>query len=140
MINKDFPEIDHWFEHRVSYGETDAMGVVYHAEYIHIFERSRGSFSREKGLSYSKMEGLGLMLPVVEVHCEYKHPARYDDLLYVRVGISEWKRASLRFSYELYDETKTKLLTIANTFHACTNKEGRPIRIPEWVVETLQKK
>ena len=49
MHNDTFPTPDVWLEHRVSYGETDAMGFVYHAEYLHIFERSRGAYLRSLG-------------------------------------------------------------------------------------------
>ena len=41
----NFPEPSVWMRHRISYGETDAMGVLYYAEYLHIFERARSTYS-----------------------------------------------------------------------------------------------
>jgi hypothetical protein len=60
---------DFWFSHRVSYGETDSMGVLYYAEYLHIFERARNQFIRDRGLSYAMVEERGLFLPVREARC-----------------------------------------------------------------------
>ena len=124
-----------WLAHRVSYGETDAMGVVYHSEYIHFFERSRGELSRACGLSYNEIEKSGFMFPVKEVQCRYRIPARYDDLIQVHVRIVEWRKASVRFQYEIYDESRTKLLCEGMTLHACVNREGRPVAIPDWMKE-----
>ena len=133
MINPNFAKPDVFYTHRVSYGETDAMGVLYHAEYLHIYERSRSEYSRALGLPYKVMEEHGLMLPVVDLGCRYKRPARYDDLLYVRVAISEWRGASMKFSYEMYDESKEHILSTGFTMHACVNMQGAPIRIPSWI-------
>ena len=47
----DFPTPDVWLAHRVSYGETDTMGYLYYAEYLHLFERSRSEYIREMGMS-----------------------------------------------------------------------------------------
>lgn len=135
-----FPTPDAWLAHRVSYGETDAMSVLYYAEYIHIFERSRGEFSRSCGLSYNTIEQKGIMLPVRDVQCRYRSPARYDDLLQVHVAILEWGRASVRFVYEVYDETRTKLLAEGTTQHAVVNRDGRPVAVPDWIKQAYQKK
>lgn len=129
----NFPEPSVWMSHRVSYGETDAMGVLYHSEHVHIFERSRGEFSRACRCSYKFIEENGIMLPVREVQCRYRAPARYDDLIMVHVAIGEWKKASVRFLYEIYDEAREKLLAEGMTLHACTNLEGRPVPVPDWM-------
>ncbi len=52
----EFPQNDSWYHHFVSYGETDTMGVLYYAEYLHLFERSRSLFIRERGMSYAEVE------------------------------------------------------------------------------------
>ena len=129
--------VEVWLAHRVSYGETDAMGVVYHAEYIHFFERSRGELCRVNGLGYNDVEAAGFMLPVKEVECRYRIPARYDDLLWIHARISEWRRASMRFEYQIFDESRTKVMCEGMTLHACVNREGRPVAIPAWMKERL---
>ncbi len=126
-----------WHAHRVSYGETDCMGVLYYAEYLHIFERARSTYIREKGMSYAQVEERDVYLPVREARCRYRAPARYDDMLFVRAWISEWGRASVTFSYELFAEDKKRLLADGFTQHAFVNGQGRPMPAPEWLKTLL---
>jgi acyl-CoA thioester hydrolase, YbgC/YbaW family len=126
-----------WHPHRVSYGETDCMGVLYHAEYLHIFERARSTYIREKGMSYTLVEERGVYLPVREAYCRYRAPARYDDMTFVRAWISDWGRASATFSYEFFAEDKKTLLATGLTQHAFVTGEGKPVRAPEWLRDLL---
>ena len=128
----EFPLPEIWLPHRVSYGETDCMGVMYYAQYLYLFERSRNEFIRSLGMSYADVEKNGIMLPVREALCRYRTPARYDDLVYVRAAISEWGRASLIFVYELWNENKSIILAEGTTQHAVVNHEGKPVRMPQW--------
>jgi acyl-CoA thioester hydrolase len=139
MLNPNFATPNIFYTHHVSYGETDAMGVVYYAEYAHIFERSRTALSHAANFPYTEMEKNGIMLPVSELNIKYKRPARYDDVLQVRVAISEWKNASLVFSYEIYNEDFSQILTTGSTLHACANLQGKPVRIPEWLKDKFTK-
>lgn len=132
-MHDDFPTPQIWMAHRVSYGETDAMGVVYYAEYFHLFERARGEYIRRCGMSYAQVEKRGIFLPVREAQCRYRSPARYDDNVLVRTAISQWGRASLRYVYEIWNEDKTTLLVTGMTQHAVTSREGRPVPVPDWL-------
>jgi acyl-CoA thioester hydrolase len=122
-----------WFEHRVSYGETDAMGYLYYAEYLHIFERSRSALMRRLGMGYARIEARGVMLPVREARCRYRRPARYDDLLRVHVSVSELRGASMTFVY-LVQDMQGKPCADGMTQHACASVEtGRPVPMPDWL-------
>ena len=136
----EFPSPDIWLSHRVSYGETDCMGVMYYAEYLHLFERSRNEYIRSLGISYSEIEKKGALLPVREVECRYRSPARYDDLIWIRAGIDEIKKASLKFVYEIWDERKSLLLSTGSTLHAVVDRDLRPAPIPPWFRELLSGK
>lgn len=129
-----------WMQHRVSYGETDTMGVLYYAEYLHIFERSRNAFIRSYGLSYKDVEKKGLYLPVREAQCRYRSPARYDDLLNVRCIVTDWRRASLVFRYEVYDESRQRLIAEGFTQHACVDGSGKPVAVPVWFRESFRER
>ena len=128
-----FPKPSCWLTHRVSYGETDAMGVVYYANYLHLFERGRSELIRNLGLSYSVVEERGIFLPVREASCRYLAPARYDDVIHIRTGLTGQSRASLNFVYEITDEKREHVLTRGTTQHAVVNAQGRPVRIPDWL-------
>ncbi|MEF2231953.1 MAG: thioesterase family protein [Pseudodesulfovibrio sp.] len=121
------------YSHFVSYGETDTMGVLYYAEYLHIFERSRSFFIREHGMSYAEVERRGIILPVREANCRYRAPVRFDDEINVLVGVGEWKRASMRFAYEIWNKDRTLLHATGMTEHAAINPEGKPVRVPDWL-------
>ena len=114
------------------------MGYLYYAEYLHLFERSRSEYIRNMGMSYAEVEHRGIMLPVREAQCRYRRPARYDDLIFVRVGISNVGRASLTFVYNVTDESRKTLLAEGMTEHACTGKDGKPIRPPQWFLDLMQ--
>ncbi len=117
--------------HYVSYGETDAMGVLYYAEYLHICERARGYISRELGFSYNQLEKeKQLFLPVREAEMRYRSPIRYDDLIYVRTAVTELKKASIRFGYQILNEDKTLLLSEGSTLHAVVNSDGKIMPVP----------
>ncbi len=128
-----FPTPSIWVGHRICYGETDCMGIVYYAEYLQILERARDAYIRVSGLSYSEVERRGIYLPVREVRCRYRSPARFDDVLHTRVGIAEWGRASITFVYEIRDESRERLVLTGMTQHASTDRAGKPQRVPDWL-------
>lgn len=136
----DNTSLESWFQHRVSYGETDCMGVVYYAEYFHMYERARSEYIRNLGMSYTEVESRGLFLPVREAQCRYRSPATFDALLHIRTRIIEIGRASLTFAYEIFDEEKKTRMTEGMTQHACVSKEGKPIRVPEWFRALIEQK
>src|SRR5207245_7428820 len=86
---------------RVIYGDTDQMGVVYYANYYRYMEGARSEYIRARGMSYRDIEAAGVFLPVVESHCEYRAPARYDDELIVEATVAEIRAASMRFNYRI---------------------------------------
>jgi acyl-CoA thioester hydrolase len=123
---------------RVIYGDTDQMGFVYYANYFRYFEFARSEFFRARGGSYRELEREGRFLPVVQASCSYKVAARYDDLLLIRTEVSELRRASLTFEYQLVREGDERLICTGKTVHACTGPDGKPVRIPEKVAALLQ--
>lgn len=131
-----FPAPEAVYRLFVSYGETDAMGVVYYGNYPHWFERARGLFLRERGLSYAEVERRGFMLPVREMAVRYIAPARYDEEVLVRAGIASWGRASVTFVYQVYGPPEgSRLLCLGQTQHACTAPSGKPVAAPAWLKE-----
>jgi acyl-CoA thioester hydrolase len=123
---------------RVRYGETDQMGVVYHANYAVYFEVGRTEWLREFGLSYSAMEEEGVMLPVVSLSINYKNSARYDDVIKVKTTLKKTPTASIEFDYELRKDTG-ELLATGNTILAFIDKKrNRPMRCPKYLLDKLQ--
>src|SRR5262249_29651127 len=120
----------------VRYADTDQMKMVYYAKYFEYFEQGRSDLLRNIGLPYSEIERLGFYLPVVEAHANYKKPARYDDLLSVKLMVKEIPQARVRIEYNLLNESTQELLADGYTMHSFVNAlTGRPVRAPELFVE-----
>ncbi len=118
---------------RVRYAETDTMGVVYYANYFVWFEIGRTELLREHGWSYREMEHAGFALPVIEAHCEYRQPARYDDTLEIRTTGSLLSPVRVQFEYEVARAEGGALIACGRTAHATIDRTGKPCRLPERV-------
>ena len=115
---------------RVRYAETDTMGVVYYANYFVWFEVGRTELLREHGWSYREMEHAGFALPVIEAHCEYRQPARYDDTLEIRTTGSMLSPVRVRFTYEVVRAADAAPIATGHTTHATIDRAGKPCRLP----------
>lgn len=124
---------------RVIFADTDAMGIVYHTNYIKWFEIGRNEIFRQLGLLYSEIEKHGYNLPVTEANCHYLFPARYDQLLIVETTIAYISRTVIKFNYNIWDEHKKHKHTSGYTIHACTNNEGKVRRIPPLLLDLKAK-
>jgi acyl-CoA thioester hydrolase len=121
---------------RVRYAETDRMGVVYYANYLVWFEVGRTEWLRETGWTYREIETEGIALPVIEAHCEYRHPARYDDDIEIRTRAALVSPIRIRFEYELVRHDHC-MVACGYTVHAALDATGRPCRLPTRVTEML---
>jgi len=122
---------------RVRYAETDAMGVVYYSNYLTYFEVGRVEFLRQHGYPISAVDRK-VHMPVVEASVRYLKPARLDDLLRVRCWISDRKRASFVFRYDIRQTETGEVVATGETRHACWNPETqRMIAIPDWLEPLL---
>ena len=108
------------------------MKVVYYSNYLTYFEVGRVEFLRQAGLAMSEVDQK-VHMPVVEALVRYVKPARLDDLLDVRCWVSERKRASFRFGYEIRNEAGATVAT-GYTLHACWDPAtSKMIAIPAWL-------
>ena len=122
---------------RVRYAETDQMGIVYYANYFVWFEVGRTDLLRHAGWSYREMEREGFSLPVVEAHCEYRQPARYDDEIEIRTRGGLLSAVRVRFDYAIVRPADDTVLAGGHTVHAALDAAGRPRRLPERVSQLL---
>ena len=122
---------------RVRYAETDAMGVVYHTNYLIWFEVGRGELMRQKGGDYTDFEAQGFYLPVSEVDARFIASARYGDLVTIRTWTEEMRSRSLTFAYEVVMQETGQVLVTGHTRHICTDREGRVKVIPKGMKELL---
>jgi len=125
---------------RVIYGDTDAGGVVYNANYLRYFEMGRTEMMRARSLPYSLLEERGLILPVTESYLRYKAPARYDDLITIETCLAQAKQVSCRFNYRIVrreEDGSEQLLVKGFTVHACINRHGKLTPFPDDLYQTM---
>ncbi len=123
---------------RVRYAETDQMGYVYHGNYAAYFEVARTEAFRRLGISYKALEADGVGMPVGELRTRFRRPARYDDLLTVRLLLRQPAEGSrVLFEYEVYNEAE-ELLTEGSTLMVfVSTSNGRPVAVPAGIQALL---
>ncbi|MDQ4141194.1 MAG: acyl-CoA thioesterase [Bacteroidota bacterium] len=124
---------------RVRYSETDQMGYVYYGNFAAYYEVARTETFRSLGVNYKEMEKAGVMMPVLDLRCKYLRPARYDDLLTIKVLIPNKPHGTrIKFEYEVYNEDK-ELLNIGETTLVFVDmRSGKPTHIPESLVSLME--
>lgn len=111
---------------RVYYEDTDAGGVVYHANYLKFCERGRTDFLRVLGINQSELNDL--LFVVRRMDCDFRRPAKLDDLLEVRSRFLEMAGARLELDQEVRRDGE--VLFQASVTAALIDRQGRPRRLP----------
>ncbi len=123
----------------VRYAETDKMGIVHHSVYPIWYEVARTDFVKVTGLTYSKMEEIGLMTPLVGLTCKYMQPAYYEDELIIKVSIGKLTPVKIEFQYAVYREGENKPINTGTTVHAIAGKNLKPINCKKVFPEIYSK-
>lgn len=132
--------VRHTSDIRIRYADTDQMKFAYYGKFFEYFEQGRSDLLRDIGLPYTRVEEMGLLLPVIEAHASYKKAARYDDLLHVVTILRETPVARVRLDYEVTRDGEKDLLAEGYTIHSFVNAEtGKPTRAPAQFVEAIEK-
>jgi acyl-CoA thioester hydrolase len=116
---------------RVRYSETDQMGLAHHANYFIWFDVGRTEFCRHLGFEYERMEiEDDTFIVVADASCRYKRSARFDDALRIRTRAIESQRRTVRFGYEILDESD-ELIATGETLHVFCNRLGHAKSLPQ---------
>lgn len=117
---------------RVRFYETDMMEVVHHTNHLRWFEMGRVEFFRACGITLWDMMNDGIVFPITKVTCEYKEPARFDDVLTVEVTVAKISRAQCVFTYRILRDADGALIATGETQNVFTDKvTGKIIRLPD---------
>lgn len=136
---------DYDFHHRirVRFAETDAMGVVHHSNYVTYFEEARVAFLAHVGHPFTEWRDDGLESPVLESFVQYRQPLRFDDVATVHLTLATVTRATFQMAYLVTvadpdgtgDASEPRVHATGVTVHGCATTDGRPTRLPAWLVE-----
>ena len=117
------------YERKVNYYETDSMRIVHHSNYIRYMEEARSYALSKIGLPYGKMEEEGVFIPVLAVTCEYKHPARYEDVILVEVKVKEYTGVKIIMEYKITNKETGELILTGESKHCFTDTNIKPISL-----------
>ena len=124
---------------RVRYAETDQMGVVYHSNFFPYFESAQAESIRQLGVTYADMEKMGVIMPVVDVHCRYLRPAKYDDLLTIKTILKELPtHHKIEFHHEVFNEQNELLAVGKIILYFMEAKTMKKTIMPELLLNKLQ--
>lgn len=109
------------------YSETDQMGIIHHSNYAVWFEAGRTDFLKKAGIPNKEIEEQGVLLPLYEMNCKFKSPARFEDEIIVKTKLEYIGKVRIVFSYQVLNAKDGSVLTTGETKHAWTNKFLKPV-------------
>lgn len=131
MYSYDYP-------YRIRYADVDQMGYMYYGNYARLYEIGRVEALRDLGLRYRDLEESGVMMPVYENRSRYIQPAKYDDLVTIRVIIKELPKVRIVFNYEIYNEENTLLHTGETTLVFVKMENNKITVCPKEILDRLK--
>lgn len=124
---------------RVSWADTDSAQVVHFSNYFRFFERAEEEFYRYLGFSFTDLTDKQLWLPRVEAFCQYKTPAKFNDLLEVELTIEELKEKFVKYGFKIFNKESTVLLTTGYVVVVAADKKtGKSTQIPREIAKKLK--
>lgn len=118
---------------RVRFAETDAMGIVHHSRYLPYFEEARVAYLRELGHPYTELREQGVDTAVLEAYVQYLQPLHFDEVVTVHLLFGHGTRTTFQIAYLLTVDSQVRATGV--TVHGCVTADGRPTRLPAWMVE-----
>lgn len=127
------PIIQYCHKLRSRYGETDQMGYVYYGRYLEYFEVARTEMIRSVGVSYSRLEEDGYMLPVIYSQISYKSPVFYDEVMDIEVSVFEKPAIRLDTFYRVLTNRRNKPHVLGQVTLCFTRSDNRkPCPAPDY--------
>lgn len=126
------------FQKRVSYFETDAMGVVHHSNFLRYFEDARVAWLRERKLNHLHAQKDGIVFAVIESQVRHFKPAFFDELLEIRLQ-AKLEGAKIRFKYFVYNENVSYQIVSGMTLHISLGNDLKSRKPPQQIVEVLRR-
>lgn len=115
---------------RPHFYETDQMGIIHHANYVHWFEEARVDFMEQMGYGYEKALKAGIDFAVLGVNCEYHAMVRFGQAVHIAVTITQLSPARMTVGYRVTDAESGTLCTSGESRHCYIDRErGRPLSL-----------
>lgn len=126
----------HPYIHEVKYYECDRMGITHHSNYVRFMEEARVDWMDQLGYGFDRMEAEGVVSPVVEVNCRYRHSTTFKDQIAIEVGVAAMSELKITFSYTM--RVGGREVCTATSTH-CFLEQGRPVSLSKRFPELYEK-
>ena len=113
----------------IRFSETDAMGVVWHGNYLKFFEDGREAFGKTFGLEYLTIFDQGYYTPIVKSEIDHKAPVYYGQAIKVITKYIPSKSAKIMFEYEVVNLTTGEICAVGKTMQVFLEKESRTLEL-----------
>ncbi|QRR00936.1 acyl-CoA thioesterase [Dyadobacter sandarakinus] len=113
----------------IRFSETDAMGVVWHGNYLKFFEDGREAFGKTYGLEYLTIFDKGYFTPIVRSEIDHKAPVYYGQVIKVITRYVPAKSAKIQFEYEVVNLTTKELCAVGKTVQVFLERETRLLEL-----------
>ena len=125
---------------KVRYSETDAIGVVWHGNYLRYFEDGREAFGEKYGLEYLEMYHNDYITPLVKIDCDFMSPLKYGENAIVETRFINTKAAKIIFEYTIFRESDNKKVATGASTQVFVKRDGDlSITIPDFYLSWKQK-
>ena len=131
--------MDYIFKRKINYYETDRMGVVHHSNYIRFLEEARCQMLEDNKMPYSAFEEQGVMIPVLNVNCNYKQHVTFDDIIEIKPFVKDFNGVRLTMGYQVTNSKTGDLILTGETKHCFTDMNLKPIRLQKQIPEFYDK-
>lgn len=128
-----------YYEREINYYETDKMSVVHHSNYARYLEECRIDMLNYCGLPFVKLEELGYMIPVLELHSHFRESIRFGETIRIVPKVDKVTNMKFYISYKIYDDTMTRLKHTAESVHCFLDSEFRPVSLKKTEPELYDK-
>ena len=113
----------------VRHSEIDSLGIVHHSRYPIWFETGRAEFLEKAGFPTFMLNAMGLFLPLTDMECSYKAPAKYGDEITIATSLTHMSYVKIKFEYSVINRSTGKFMASGITSHAWTNKKLEPVNM-----------
>ncbi|WP_341224664.1 thioesterase family protein [uncultured Arcticibacterium sp.] len=119
------------YKYRVRYADVDQMGYMYYGHYARLYEIGRVEALRSLGVRYKDFEDQGFIMPVYENNSKFISPAKYDEMITIRVILNKIPKARIVFNYEIYNEQEERIHLGETTLVFVNTATDRIMACPE---------
>jgi len=135
----------HESEINIRFNEVDSIEIVWHGHYISYFEQGREAFGKEHDFGYMICKRAGYVVPIVQIHCDYKQKLEYEDEVFIQTEFVDSPAAKLIFNYRIYKNKERVLVATGKSVQVFVDMKGElcytaPAFFKEWKASLLKKK